>query len=600
MATRILGPAGGRRRRRLLLLLPLAALAALVLGLTAASGSTDFNSGFEGADGNLVTNGGTDWNSFAPVNYLPSPSTTPTRTADKVVSGFTFKGLEDWAATTSDNGFAGGTKQDKDCASVIGTKAPNKDDLKRIYIAHNTGSDGHIYLELAWVRIPQNTTSASAHVGFEFNQGTTPCQAGTNPGGLVKRTPGDMLIVYDFAGSTTDNPILTVRRWVASGACEISSDTAPCWGPAADLTSSGFAVAKVNTGSSVTDALTPPALTSSTGASTSSTLGLNEFGEATIDLTGAKIFDNTACTSFGQAEGVSRSSGNSGQAAMEDLVGPGKVSITNCGKIVVKKVTVPSPDPTDTSFSYSLTGDNPPNTGAAGTGTTALPKSFSLKNGGSNTTTVFAATDFGVSETVPANWSLTSASCDDATSSFDGTNTISNITVAVDKTTTCTFTNTLQQGAISIHKTDTKGNDVAGASFTATASDGTTVYNFPDTDSSGNSCVAHLPFDTYTVAETAAPPGYLADANSQQVTVSTAGTCDSGATAAGSDFVDTPTSDIQVNFRDGGSGKTSATIDCGNPGGTSDTTTTSGWDTSETITGIGAPKTVTCTITIDP
>jgi hypothetical protein len=602
MATRILGPAGGRRRRRLLLLLPLAALAALVLGLTAASGSIDSASGFEGDDGNLVSNGATDWNSFAAVNYLPSPSTTPTRTADKVVSGFTFKGLEDWAATTSDNGFAGGTKQDKNCASVIGTKAPNKDDLKRIYIAHNTGSDGHIYLELAWVRIPQNTTSASAHVGFEFNQGTTPCSSPTNPGGLVQRTAGDLLIVYDFAGSTS-TPILTVRKWVTSGTCEISSDTAPCWGPAQDLTASGFAVAKVNVGSTASDALTPPALNSTTGASTTSTLGDSEFGEATVDLSGAGIFDNTKCTSFGQAEGVSRSSGNSGQAAMEDLVGPGKISITNCGKIVVKKVTVPSPDPTGTSFSYSLTGDNPPNTGAAGTGTTALPKSFSLKNGGSNTTTVFAATDYGVEETVPANWSLTSASCDNGTGTLSGSK-ISNITVAVDGTTTCTFTNTLQLGAISIHKVDTKGNAVANASFTATASDGTTVYNFPDTDSSGNACVADLPFDTYTVVETAAPTGYLADANSQQVTVNSAGTCDSGATPAANDFVDVPLSDIQVNFKDGGSGTTSATsITCDNSTGTSDTTAASGWDSSLSVTGVEvnpSPTTVHCTIVIDP
>jgi hypothetical protein len=32
-----------------------------------------------------------------------------------------------------------------------------------------------VFLGLAWVRIPQNTTSPSAHIGFEFSKGTTAC-----------------------------------------------------------------------------------------------------------------------------------------------------------------------------------------------------------------------------------------------------------------------------------------------------------------------------------------------------------------------------------------------------------------------------------------
>jgi hypothetical protein len=55
-----------------------------------------------------------------------------------------------------------------------------------------------------------------------------------------------------------------------------------------------------------------------------------------------------------------------------------------------------------------------------------------------------------------------------------------------------------------------------------------------------------------------------------------------------------------VNFRDGGSGETSATITCDNTTGTGDNTAATGWDTSQTITGIEAPTTVHCTIEIDP
>ena len=59
--------------------------------------------------------------------------------------------------------------------------APPKDDLARIYIAGENLS-GHVYLMLAWVRIPQNSTSSDEHVAFEFNQGASACASG----GLVK------------------------------------------------------------------------------------------------------------------------------------------------------------------------------------------------------------------------------------------------------------------------------------------------------------------------------------------------------------------------------------------------------------------------------
>jgi hypothetical protein len=59
-------------------------------------------------------------------------------------------------------------------------------------------------------------------------------------------------------------------------------------------------------------------------------LGIDEFGEAGIDLTDSAVFPNSGCTAFGKVQAVSRSSGNSGTAAMEDLVGPGDVDIDNC------------------------------------------------------------------------------------------------------------------------------------------------------------------------------------------------------------------------------------------------------------------------------
>jgi len=295
-----------------------------VFSMAALAGPVGTLSGFEDDDGNLADNAaaGIDWNSFKPTTWT---GTAPNRTSNKTALGWTFLGLEDAQKTSSDTAFAGGTKQDDNCASVIGASAPNKDDLKRAYMATATVNQ-HVFLNLAWVRIPQQTTSSSAHVGFEFNKAINGNCAGT--GGLVNRTAGDMLVVYDFEGGG-GAPVITLRRWVLSGSCEVGSKSPPCWGAATDLTAAGFAEAKVNVGSSVLDEIAPA----------NETLNDSEFGEAGIDLTAAKVFTPGACESFGKAFAVSRSSGNSGTAQMKDLVGPAPFTIANCSASIV---TTPS------------------------------------------------------------------------------------------------------------------------------------------------------------------------------------------------------------------------------------------------------------------
>ncbi len=167
--------------------------------LTTTIGPIGTAAGFEDNDGNLVLDNGagsTDWNSFSPSWGGTAPYQTGTATAN----GFTFVGITDARATTSDTGFSGGVKQNDACAATSPSKAPNKDDLARAYIASKIVG-GHTYLMLAWVRIPQNTQSADAHIAFEFNQSKTPC---ANNDGLVQRTVGDLLVLYDFqSGSPT-------------------------------------------------------------------------------------------------------------------------------------------------------------------------------------------------------------------------------------------------------------------------------------------------------------------------------------------------------------------------------------------------------------
>jgi hypothetical protein len=443
---------------------------------------------FEASDGNLAPDSNPDWNSFNPVTWT---GTAPYQSAVKnitsgTLNGWKFQGLTDAQALTSDTGFAGGVKQDDDCATLKGGKAPNKDDLKRAYMATKTAADGHTYLMLAWVRIPQNTVNASAHVGFEFNQGNTPCVTGDTTG-PVHRQAGDLLVVYDFEGSSSGAASLSIRRWTttASDPCDVSSDSAPCWG-VADQLNSNEAEAKVNTtGFPTLDALAigsgNPAI-----ASPGQNLGQSEFGEAGIDLTAAGVLSTTDCTSFGTASVISRSSGNSGQAAMEDLVGPAKFTVSNCGTLIVKKVTDPSPDTSDTAFHFAMAGGGTSNAGI-------WPNAdVPLKNGETYSKNVFPAANFSAAETLVTGWDLTSASCDNSSGTKSGS-TLSGITVAVSETVTCTFTNTkakttptytsapsvIPQDKVTIASLDTSG------SASGTSDQKMTVSLYSTTDCSG-------------------------------------------------------------------------------------------------------------------
>jgi hypothetical protein len=580
-------------RKRTILLLALGAVAALVVGwqVVALAGPVGTASGFEDDDANLVVNSTFDWNGFAPTTWT---GTAPYRESSKVASGWTFKGIEDAQSTGTDTGFAGGTKQDQNCASVNGAKAPNKDDLKRIYLStKNVG--GNVYLNLAWVRIPLNTTSSSAHVGFEFNKGSTPCGAGS--GGLVQRTAGDMLIVYDFEGGGGD-PVLTLRRWVTSGACEISSNSPPCWGTATNLTAGGFAEAKVNTNSSVVDTISPAG---------SQTLGNAEFGEAGINLTAAGVFTAGQCETFGKAFGVSRSSGNSGTAQMKDLVGPGNFTLANCATVITRKVTDPSGD-TTTNFGYTTNVTTSP-------ATTTSP--FSLKDGGSKTiTNVNPGSSKNVTEDNPGtNYQLTSIDCSASTvpAGNRSTNTTTRavtFSIAAGETLDCTFTNTKQLGALSILKKSTKtGNPLVSSAGAVFSYDGQSVTDNGANDEDpdiGQVCVSGLTPGPYSVDETSPPPGYGDASGGAQTATVVAGTnCGANPPSGSAEvtFTNPPLADIQVNFRDGGSGETSATIECAPSGGSAltpdSTTPPANWDTSGTFEDLD-PGQYDCTVVIDP
>jgi hypothetical protein len=176
----------------------------------------------------------------------------------------------------------------------------------------------------------------------------------------------------------------------------------------------------------------------------------------------------------------------------------------------------------------------------------------------------------------------------------------------------CTYTNKLQQGALLMKKNSTKGGAVAnpGAKFTigtkTVYDNNTTQGDLTDADTTvGKVCVPGLAPTNYTINETSPPDGYGGAPNSegnQSVTVAPGTDCGSNLpdTSATATFTNPPLSDIQVNFRDGGSGETSATTTCDNTTGSGSNTPASEWDTSRTVTGVKAPTDVHCTISIDP
>src|SRR6266566_1458878 len=300
-------------------------LALMSPGFANLAGST-----FEGNDGNLVVNtpGNTDW------------ANAPNR-----VRG------DDLASGSSDNSFGGGTKEDDPNVNVVtGSIPPQKSDLTRFYVASEFANNKN-FLYLAWER---TNVLGSANMDFELNQKAQPDLTTTGAKTLV-RTAGDVLITFDFGGSGA--PVLGLLKWVTSGATSqcFAGNSLPCWGNRVDLSAAGFAEGAVNS-TTVTDPIANVDLPAGT------------FGEAAINLTAAGVFPAGTCEALGSVFLKSRASA-SFPAEVKDFVAPQPVNISNCGKIIIKKVTIPSPDPTSTSFAFTAGGG-------------LSPTSFSLTNGG--------------------------------------------------------------------------------------------------------------------------------------------------------------------------------------------------------------------------
>ncbi len=137
----------------------------------------------------------------------------------------------------------------------------------------------------------------------------------------------------------------------------------------------------------------------------------------------------------------------SGQTANIDL-DPGETATctyTNSkkGSIVVRKETLP--DGSQQSFPFGASYD---------------ADGFSLSDGQSNDSGPLAAGTYSVGETVPADWDLLSAACDDGSSP-------GSIALAAGETVTCIFTNA-KRGRILVDKVTAPANDPQSFGFSLT------------------------------------------------------------------------------------------------------------------------------------
>lgn len=417
----------------------------------------------------------------------------------------------------TDDFYQGGPKHDDLCPTVKEATAGlpgSKDDLRELYVAHETAADGDIFLYLAWERLLDKESSASAHEGFEFNQSRTDCGNGANS----LRTAGDILIQYDLEGG--GNPSFHLYTWLTGAPftaadCE-ASQSLPCWGDEEDLNASGLAQGSVNTG---------PILAADDATPDTSIGFSRQFGEGAINLTEAGVFQAGQCRSFGNALLASRSSGNSFSAGLDDLVGPLAIDINNCGSLKIVKHDDGGANLAGAKFKvFKDDGDEVFEPGAGDVQVGSECTTTANGTGDCTFANLLIGGEFWVQETqAPTGYVIT------------GTNPVL-VEITGTGVHTVTFTNSPAEGDVKVVKTGDDGALLAGVKFTlvgtsdfgtavnleCTTGDGVDdgVNDGSNSDGSeptqeGTCSFLNVELGTYTLDEDAAtlPAGYAKDPN---------------------------------------------------------------------------------------
>jgi hypothetical protein len=324
----------------------------------------------------------------------------------------------------ADDSFGQGAKEDTEVPTVVdGSIPPNKSDLLNfgLYLEEAAAGD---FLHLFWHRVQE--PSGTTNMDFEFNQSETTSGNNVTP----VRTEGDLLIQYDLSQGGT-NPQLFIAYWltdtsfdgqtVSTADC-VASNSFPCWGLRDNLSAAGDATGSINTTAipaGESDGLGP--------------VSARTFGEATIDFS---AIAGSGCVSFGSAYLKSRSS-DSFSAALKDFIAPTETGLNNCGVLKIVK----------TKKHAEATPTTQPHAGVVftvtGTGFPAAGTQYTTDANGEICITGLEPGNYGVSESVPTNYAVTSnnpqtgvvvadSTCATATPVTFTNMPLTNITVSVD------------------------------------------------------------------------------------------------------------------------------------------------------------------------
>jgi hypothetical protein len=645
---------GGSKRRRRFLLGTIASAAVLAVALISSALAVHDDNLFELGPGvvsdeggvtNILGDGiaanGPDWADLFDANGDP---VGPAGVAKAFIEDpNSLKGAAD---PTTFSG-AGGSNKNNDAISGAGDtwhwdagNVPAKDDLTNLYSYATLPTTGalanHLILYSGLERLDPNGDS---HVDLEFFQDdvaldeTAPCNdAGpdTTPCEFTgTRTVGDFIVSMDFETGGTIGTV-EIRRWNGT---EYASVVA-LGGEGCNAADS---VCAFNNADTIDGGPWPNFVAPSGNVVT--TLEQNAFTEFGVDLTA--LFDDpnvpgdqTPCVSTFM--GKTRSS-SSFTAELKDFGGPTSFDVCQ-SKSGVKfndldaDGTRDAGEPGLPNWRINLYKD----TGTIGSydGEQVFAFRDTDANGAYSFASLFPGS-YIVCEVLQATWNQSAP-----TSAPQGETLVTNcpglnggttngyaFTVGSSDFSSNNFGN-FQRGALRILKNSTKTDTrvlKAGAVFsygpvggsTTSVTDDTTTAA-PDEDADiGEVCVSGLLPGQYSVDETAAPPGYGGDPGGAQTVTVVGGTdCTppdnlpgAGATAT---FTNPPLADVQMRFRDGGSGETflvdsagntPGTITCNNVTGSTSNADTDGWADTTTVTGIeiGANVvTVVCTARIDP
>jgi uncharacterized repeat protein (TIGR01451 family) len=371
------------------------------------------------------------------------------------------------------------------------TGSPNgKSDVKNAWVYPEIGAGGALFLNFAF-EAADKQGSVSYNIELNAKQETFRNSRGYD---VPKRANGDVLITFDSNGNGGAD--ITLCRWLGDDPAQ--PWLSGIWDNCALLDASQ-AQGSTNDGFQIQNSL-PGGDLNSDGTAGDGIFQSQQFAEGTVNLTDILQIGGPGqppCVDFG-AFWVRTRTSPTVTANPEDLIFPVPVSVSNCGKVIIKKQTA-APDAA-TKFNFTGSGFGSEVVGAP----TATPTTFELGDGETETLNPVKPGSYTVSEPATASgYHLTDLSCAET----GGTNTnpttvdppldgVAHINVDPSETVTCTYTNTRDTGTITVVKRLVPSTDDGRFDLLV---DGNVKAN--DVGNNGTTDQVVVPTGTYPVTE---------------------------------------------------------------------------------------------------